>query len=929
MKISSLTVGFLTILSSQSQWRLVESRGRSFGDTAFFSARSSPNVIPSMRSPQPFPVTHNARQRSEAFPDTRENNSKINPGLFYSVDGKISSLQDTDKNDNLSEVYQTVAEQDPLWYETYVINVLGADTAKDIGLPTLPVVPTSSSKPRPPAETAPIPAKSVEEKLENSKASVDVSERNQPSKDSLEKTTTKNASSSKIPETHKLEKVDERNVAKAEAVLKNDSVPTEKPLVTKDDKDDDEKNMMVLFRDPAAKIPRFQSMPLSTFTALGYSREDIGSLPSDVVALISSDQVRMPRTGNPAQWITSSETSSVQIVPEEEMAEAILKSSTQAAAAQKQKEQQRAKLVSEEAKTATKTTTGQGKQNAPAVKSKSEDAKKKMVAALNVLAGEDSVVTYEDHTTKQLVAMPLAELITLGYSKYEIVQLQPDVLGMIVEGQVKRPRSGLPPNWQQQLDIKGETATSNNIVQIQTKSVFDEMISGTKKSVASATADVESPPRELPSKSSTAEKDLERDPELSKTLARGEPVAASPVKTTKKVQSLTSESKTKEKQQDRTHTEKPLRATAETKTEPKILDKTNLKSSIENASSSVKPDASLRASEAKLSATDNSGNGFKEEKSNNDNAPVEQAQKSATQSKQPTSATLEEPKISLKGSARLTDTPSTNAAQPEAAKIVVFFDYAKGRKLAVPVSKFESLSYTLEEVGDLQADVLATILAESMTKPQTGVPPQWRISKAKSGTAKPEDVQLLSKEDAEKALKTEPVRRSPPSGRRDDAQGPPDTSGRRKQTSQVSSEPNKRRRAKPRSRERQAFNADGSKKSVYSVRGGTPSNKKKRTADPPTPKRWMDIDTFRDLLRTEAELRVSILGDGFSDAIKDESDWRLNLYKDWLWTLDKGIGNPIVPSRRDRTMQVPKSKPPKNNDKPRPKSRSPRRRRDK
>ena len=693
MKTSSWTVGFLSILSSQSQWRLVESRRSSAGNTAFFSARPSPNFIPSKRSPQPFPPTHNARQRSGVFPtlDTRDDNSRIHSGLFYSVDGKISSKQDTD-NDNidLSEVYQTVAEQDPLWYETYVINVLGADKAKEIGLPTLPVVPASSCKSTPPAEKVPSPAKKVEKIQENRKTSEDASEKIiKDSKDSLEQEKPEKASS-KISETLKLEQLDE-NVVKNETDPKKDSTDnskdttsrTEKPVAIKDGIDNDDNDK----KDKKVEVP--------------------------------------------------------------------------------------------------------------------------------------------------------------------------------------------------------------------------------------ATTAVEEPRRDVTtSKLSTTEKDLP------KTLTR-EPIAASPVKSAKEVRPSTSESKAKEKELDSKEAEKPLRATAETKIELKIMEETQFNSSSVTASS-VKPDV-IKASGAKLSATNTTGVLIEKETSNFDSASVVQAQKSAIQSKQPTSTTPEEAKISLEDSAKMTDTPPASAVKPEDAQVVVFFDYAKGKKQAVPVSKFESLSYTLEEVGDLQADVLATILADSMMKPQTGVPPQWRISKAKSGTAKPGDVQLLSKLDAEKALKVEPVHTSPPSRRRDGAQGPRDTPGRRKGEPQAPSEPNNRRRAKTRPREKQAFNADGSKKSVYNVRGGTPTNRKKRTADPPTPKRWMDIDTFRDLLRTEAELRVSILGDGFSDAIKDESDWRLNLYKDWLWTLDKGIGNPIVPSRRDRTMQVPKSKPRKSGGKPRPKSRSPRR----
>jgi hypothetical protein len=62
----------------------------------------------------------------------------------------------------------------------------------------------------------------------------------------------------------------------------------------------------------------------------------------------------------------------------------------------------------------------------------------------------------------------------------------------------------------------------------------------------------------------------------------------------------------------------------------------------------------------------------------------------------------------------------------------------------------------------------------------------------------------------------------------------------------------------------------------------------------------MDIDTFRDLLRTEAEMRLRILGDGWSDTVKRESSWRLRLYKEWLWNLHDGVGEPLVQSSREQ-----------------------------
>ncbi len=55
----------------------------------------------------------------------------------------------------------------------------------------------------------------------------------------------------------------------------------------------------------------------------------------------------------------------------------------------------------------------------------------------------------------------------------------------------------------------------------------------------------------------------------------------------------------------------------------------------------------------------------------------------------------------------------------------------------------------------------------------------------------------------------------------------------------------------------------------------------------------MDIPTFKQYLRREAELRLSILGPDWEEWVRGESDWRLNLYKGWLELIDEGFGGDI------------------------------------
>ena len=44
----------------------------------------------------------------------------------------------------------------------------------------------------------------------------------------------------------------------------------------------------------------------------------------------------------------------------------------------------------------------------------------------------------------------------------------------------------------------------------------------------------------------------------------------------------------------------------------------------------------------------------------------------------------------------------------------------------------------------------------------------------------------------------------------------------------------------------------------------------------------MDLSTFRTFLCKEAQLRLSTLGPGWSNAVKEESQWRLEMYRKFL-----------------------------------------------
>lgn len=73
--------------------------------------------------------------------------------------------------------------------------------------------------------------------------------------------------------------------------------------------------------------------------------------------------------------------------------------------------------------------------------------------------------------------------------------------------------------------------------------------------------------------------------------------------------------------------------------------------------------------------------------------------------------------------------------------------------------------------------------------------------------------------------------------------------------------------------------------------------------DPPPNKFWMDIGTFRDFLRAEARLRLKVLGPDWKESVLDESRWRFDLYKRWLYLLDDGVGENPLYTYGDRPRQ--------------------------
>jgi hypothetical protein len=287
-------------------------------------------------------------------------------------------------------------------------------------------------------------------------------------------------------------------------------------------------------------------------------------------------------------------------------------------------------------------------------------------------------------------------------------------------------------------------------------------------------------------------------------------------------------------------------------------------------------------------------------------------------------------------------------APKEEERMVLYRDF--GNILAfVPLANLTRLGYQEEEIQSMRAEALTVIVSDQVIRPRQGVPPQWKMTDSEQGaeihmvesleiaillveedkTARRRRQQLVDSEPVPgrpTRPKEEELREKGESSTANTSARPEDTIPRpRRQrretidTSEARKSPqgNTARKSPPRqvaeedlsqdARRRSRRRDDGSSKRIYNARELQNRREKPALADPPDPNSpiWMDMDTFRTLLRNEAELRLRILGDDWASTVKQESEWRLNLYKKWLWTLHNGVGDSIVPpSRYERARKL-------------------------
>jgi hypothetical protein len=290
-------------------------------------------------------------------------------------------------------------------------------------------------------------------------------------------------------------------------------------------------------------------------------------------------------------------------------------------------------------------------------------------------------------------------------------------------------------------------------------------------------------------------------------------------------------------------------------------------------------------------------------------------------------------------------------------RAVVYRNITGNAMTYIPLANLTELGYTVPELKRIQAEILSIIVLDKRKNPKIGgVPVQWKINDPKKSSeisivnSTEEASKIVNRMNDEEWKERNSIadrRRRQQERRRTGSSSSATTSSDderqgESRTANKSIDKNKRGRPLEETRKRSSYDNDDNDASsrrsrrdrrqkrsnddddfdtptkvrrnnskgrrIYSVprsdRGGVSRD------DPPDPNSpiWVDIETFRGLMRKEAEFRMQFMGDDWAPTIKQENNWRTELYKNWLWALNNGVGESIVPpSRYERARRNNKS----------------------
>lgn len=216
-------------------------------------------------------------------------------------------------------------------------------------------------------------------------------------------------------------------------------------------------------------------------------------------------------------------------------------------------------------------------------------------------------------------------------------------------------------------------------------------------------------------------------------------------------------------------------------------------------------------------------------------------------------------KISNNGEIRETNEEPTYSAKNE--DMIVQYRDIFGQMKREPVNGLFDLGYTLSDISILKSDVLDLILEDGMAIPPKGIPKRWVVELDDNGDALNREVKILKRRNKQRKHENE-SRSSGPRRRRSTFQDNEFASRQTEYQNRYGSQYRSRR--------------------IYES-GGYDDDDDDNSF-------WMDVPTFKKYLRQEAKLRLMILGPSWSEWVRNESDWRLNLYQNWMDIMNNGIG---------------------------------------
>ena len=244
-----------------------------------------------------------------------------------------------------------------------------------------------------------------------------------------------------------------------------------------------------------------------------------------------------------------------------------------------------------------------------------------------------------------------------------------------------------------------------------------------------------------------------------------------------------------------------------------------------------------------------------------------------------------------------------NESDKEEEEYIIQFVDMFNLEQKVPMSIMTKLGYQPSDVVKLRAEVLELIIEDEIEIPKEEnvrgemiprVPRRWMVESKDM-----REVKVLQKRkkkvinNEQKHSTFENVRSTPDEGV--DEKSIPRSQRRRKGNRRDEyddinmNERRRRRRDDERRRPSSSTLSKQRRRSSSSDRRQRQSKAQQSNND----SIWMDVPTFKQYLRKEAELRIAILGDDWTDIVKSESEWRLNLYQGWLDLIEDGFGDDV------------------------------------